>query len=375
MIRTCLSDTLTPFLSSVSTRSLAYGIKKDTFGYPIRPRDQETEEPPDSINRAIREAPPPPPVKQPHSYDQHTREGVLVYKQFLEDDQRNVRKLFTEGNKKFEGVVKQVEFQEGMRRTGLIARKHGETRSFLRTGDVVLSTYLEIQDNHVMGCDPVFNHDREERLSMRLAAFEVENFEDVPLTQQKEFYSVGMTPKQVTHSFTITAEQALPVNYKLDVSHFFAGQYIDIRGLTINRGFQGVVRRWGYKGMGTFGGGKTHRRPGSISTQGLARVLKGKKLPGIMGNRPHTTRNAQILYANYEKRYIVVEGPVQGINGCFLFLSDSENKDPIQGPLLHYPTFLGDRTDLGTEIYDNRVVDPTERFEEVYQRRKDAQKY
>ena len=375
MLRTLLAETLSPHFSLLPARSLAFGIKKDQFGYPIRPRDPETEEPPDTVRRAVREAPPPPPVKRPHSYDQHTRESVLLYKEFLEDDQRNIRRLFVEGNEKFEGQIQQVEFQRGMQRTGLIARKHGETRSFLRTGDIVISTYLEVPDNHVMSCDPVFNQNRDKRLSMKLAAFATENVEDVPLAQQKEFFSIGMSPKQVTHSFLITAEQALPVNYKIDISHFFAGQYLDIRGLTINRGYQGVIRRWGYKGQNKFGRTKTHRRPGSISTQGLARVLKGKKLAGIMGNRPHTTKNAQILYANYENRYLIVEGPVQGVNGCFLYLSDSEDKDPIQGPLLHYPTFLGDRMDLGSEIYDNGVVDPSERFDKVYENRRDKQKF
>ena len=375
MLRTVLAEILSPHITTLPSRSLSLGIKKDIFGYPIRPRDPETEEPPNTRRRAVRDAPAPPPVPQPHSYNEHTTESVSLYKEFLEDDRRNIRRLFVEGNEKFEGEVTQVEFQEGMQRTGLIARKHGETRSFLRTGDIVVSTYLEIQDNHVMSCEPVFNQNRDERLSMKLAAFEQDSIEEVPLAQQKEFFSIGMTPKQATHSFMITAEQALPVNYKIDVSHFFLGQYLDISGLTINRGFQGVIRRWGYKGQPKFSGGKTHRRPGSISTQGLARVLKGKKMPGIMGNKPHTTRNAQILFANYEKRYIIVEGPVQGVNGCFLYLSDSEHKDPIQGPLLHYPTFLGDRTDLGSEIYDNSVIDPSERFEEVYEKRRDRQKF
>lgn len=373
MLRSLLSTGHIPH--SLHVRCLSFGIKKDQFGYPIRPCDTETEEPKDTIRRVIRDAPPPR-FKTSNSHNAQTKQSVLVYKEFLKDDQRNIRRFFEdEKHDSFPVKVKQVEFKEGMIRTGLIARKHGETRSFLRSGDVVVSTYLEIQDNFVMSCDPVFYKGHTGRLSMRLAAFEADNVEDLPLSQQREFYSIGMSPKQVTHDFLITPEQALPINYKLDISHFFVGQYLDIRGLTINRGYQGVIRRWGYKGQGKFGRTKTHRRPGSISTQGLARVLKGKKLPGIMGNKPHTTHSAQILYANYKDRYLLVQGSVQGVNGCFLYLSDAMGKDPIQGPLCHYPTFLGERTALGEQIYDNSTIDPTEQFDKVFAKRREKLKW
>ena len=357
----------------IAERCLALGIMKDKFGYPVRKQDPETEEPRESKNTLIRKAPPPPPKK--HSgYDVKTNESRSVYKAYLETDRKHTLNSFVRQPPDFTDLVKPVEFLGGMKRTGLIGRKHGHTVSFLRNGDKVLSTLVEIQDNYVLSCQPTIYHGKTDYLKMKQGAFDVPHVEDVPLVKQKEYLSVGISPKQVEHEFIVTAEQALPVNFKLDISHFFVGQYLDVAGLTINRGFQGVVRRWGYKGQGKVGSGKTHRRPGSISTQGLARVLKGKKLPGIMGNRPYVTRDAQILYANYEKRYIIVEGALQGINGCFLFLSDSENKDPIQGPLLHCPTFLGQRTDMGQEIYDRGVIDPCELFDDVYNNRVDKKK-
>ena len=357
----------------IAERRITYGIMKDKFGYPVRKQDPETEEPVDSKNDLIRKAPYPSPAP-PSGYDVKSNDSIELYKAFLESDRRSMLESFVRQPPDFSELVKPVEFREGMKRIGLIGRKHGESVSFLRNGEKVVSTLVEIQDNYVMSCQPTIYHGKTDYLKMKLAAFDVPTVEDVPLVKQKEYLSVGISPKQVDHEFIVTAEQALPVNFKLDISHFFVGQYLDVAGLTMNRGFQGVVRRWGYKGQSKIGPGKTHRRPGSISTQGLARVLKGKKMPGIMGNRPFVTRDVQILYANYEKRYILVQGHLQGIHGCYLFFSDSVNKDPIQGPLLHCPTFLGHRTDMGQEIYDRGVIDPTESFDDAYNNRVDKRK-
>ena len=71
---------------------------------------------------------------------------------------------------------------------------------------------------------------------MKQGAFDVPHVEDVPLVKQKEYLSVGISPKQLEHEFIVTAEQALPVNFKLDISHFFVGQYPRCSGPWLSTG-------------------------------------------------------------------------------------------------------------------------------------------
>ena len=355
---------LTPtLLTSLRLPSRSIGIKKDRFGYPVRAQDPEIQEV--SKWNDLKNAP------APMIRVRKDEAGLMAYKKHIERKGLAKKEFLRECTQ----VVPQVEFQPGMRRVGLIGRKLGETRSFFRNGDVDVSTMIEIQDNCVMSCRPTVQAEGGEKWVMRVGAFDHPRVEEVPLVKQKEFLAIGQNPKQVEREFEVSRDMILPTNYKLDISHFFVGQYVDIAGVSVNRGFQGVIRRWGYKGQGyCYGRTKTHRRPGSISTQGLARVLSGKKLPGIMGNRNIFSRDRQILFANYERKYILIHGSVTGVVGGYVFLQDAKRMDPIQGPLLHYPTFLHEPTSMGTEVYDSSIIDPSEDFETVYANRFDRVK-
>jgi large subunit ribosomal protein L3 len=101
--------------------------------------------------------------------------------------------------------------------------------------------------------------------------------------------------------FPVSHDALLPSGTKLNVAHFVPGQHVDITSNTKGKGFQGVMKKWGFKGQGaSHGVSLAHRSPGSIGQQGYARVLPGKKMAGKMGNRRRVSLNCWVYrYANW----------------------------------------------------------------------------
>ena len=97
----------------------------------------------------------------------------------------------------------------------------------------------------------------------------------------------GVPFKRHICKFKVTLEGLLPAGTPLNVSHLRVGQFVDVFGFTKDKGFQGVMKRWGFHGMpASHGQTKTHRKMGNVASSGLARVWKGTKMPGHMGNKP-----------------------------------------------------------------------------------------
>jgi large subunit ribosomal protein L3 len=108
---------------------------------------------------------------------------------------------------------------------------------------------------------------------------------------------------------------------KIDVAIFAEGEFVDVVGTTKGKGFQGVVRRHGFAGVGqaTHGQHNRLRAPGSIGACSYpARVFKGMRMGGQMGNKNRMASNLQILKVIAEKNILIVKGSVPGANGSTL---------------------------------------------------------
>jgi len=106
---------------------------------------------------------------------------------------------------------------------------------------------------------------------------------------------------------------------KIDVSIFQEGDMIKISGISKGKGFQGVVKRWGFAGRGSSHGVKhEHRTPGSIGCSFPERVIKGKKMPGRAGGQRKTVKNLKVIKADAENNLLVVKGAVPGRKGTLL---------------------------------------------------------
>lgn len=110
------------------------------------------------------------------------------------------------------------------------------------------------------------------------------------------------------------------IGQEILISDFFKiGDLIDITGITKGRGFQGVMKRHGFKGGGKTHGSMFHRAPGSIGSSAYpSRVVKGRKLPGHMGDHRITKKNLIILDIRTEENVLIVKGCVPGSEGGLL---------------------------------------------------------
>ncbi|CAL1684807.1 unnamed protein product [Lasius platythorax] len=274
-----------------------------------------------------------------------------------------------------------TEWRKGMRRTGLIAKKIGVYPLWLKNGKRVSSTLLQVVDNEVVKYMPpekfypIKSRKPPIQIKNRRGCLVIgaENIDPQKIT--KEYYGLfndtGVMPKRILKRFIISPEAALQPGTPLTVAHFKPGEIVDIRAKTIDRGFQGVMKRWGFKGMpASHGVTKTHRRPGNIgSGGGKARVMPGTKMPGHMGNRWRIQKGVQILRINTKYNVIWVKGhniPGEINTYCHIYdtiLPLKKSKAP------HFPTYLPSITEesLPEELYADEVhpfIDPTIEFKE-----------
>jgi len=114
-------------------------------------------------------------------------------------------------------------------------------------------------------------------------------------------------------------DKELKVGEKIDVSLFKEGERVKISGESKGKGFQGVVKRWGFSGRNkTHGVKHEHRTLGSVGPSGPERVFKGKKMPGRMGGKRVTIKNLEIVKVDPDNNLIAVKGAVPGRRGTLL---------------------------------------------------------
>ena len=146
----------------------------------------------------------------------------------------------------------------------------------------------------------------------------------------------------------------------LYASHFQVGQYVDVKSRTSRRGFQGVMKRWGFHGMPTdkHGCTKSHRRPGCIgSGRQKSRVWPGQKMPGHVGGGFHRVLGLKVLRINHKHNVIYVIGhAVPGEPGEFVKIYDCKMKAKrFESTPKYFPTCFPEQFDdiLVEEEYDS----------------------
>ncbi|XP_042859738.1 39S ribosomal protein L3, mitochondrial-like [Penaeus japonicus] len=250
-------------------------------------------------------------------------------------------------------------------RCGLIARKIGIYPMWTKDGTRLLTTLLQASDNHVINYIPP--EDLAEKSfrplkSSKLGALVVGTQSADPREITKEYFNmfseVGIAPKKKLTKFLVTPNAKLAPGTPLYASHFQPGAYVDVAGTTIDRGYQGVMKRWGFKGMpASHGVTKSHRRGGSIgSGREKSRVWPGQKMPGHMGRHRRVIRGLKIWRINTHYNVLWVSGPaVPGPTGAYVYLYDSIlpahrlRQEQTPPP---FPTLFQDEVDIEEELFD-----------------------
>ncbi|XP_012286876.1 39S ribosomal protein L3, mitochondrial [Orussus abietinus] len=246
-----------------------------------------------------------------------------------------------------------IEWKRGLQRTGLIAKKIGVYPMWLKNGRKVLTTLLQIVDNHVIKYIPPEEHkpmirrtlpyDYQEKRACLLIGAECEDPQLFTKAYCGLFQDSGVMPTRFLMRFLVSPEAALQPGTPLYVNHFKPGDYVDIRGKTMDRGFQGVMKRWGFHGMpASHGVTKSHRRPGNIGSGGTkARVMPGTKMPGHMGNRYRIFRGLRILRINTKYNVMWVLGQqVPGETNNVIQVFDSLLRHRRHTVAPHFPTYF-----------------------------------
>lgn len=127
------------------------------------------------------------------------------------------------------------------------------------------------------------------------------------------FERAGVEPRRILKEFRVTDPQQFELGQELGVGIFAEGEKITVSGRSKGKGFQGVVKRWGFSGGPKSHGSNFHRRPGAIgSITGTGKVFKGKKMPGRAGNKRITIKGVKVLKVDPDRDLLVVKGAVPG---------------------------------------------------------------
>lgn len=200
---------------------------------------------------------------------------------------------------------------------GIIGRKVGMTSIYSAEGKSLPCTVIEAGPCVVT---QIKTQDRDGYEAVQLA-FGNRKEKNTPNALKGHFKKANTTPKAKLVEFK--GFESVNVGDTVDVSIFEEGEYIDVIGTTKGKGFQGVVRRHGFGGVGqsTHGQHNRLRAPGSIGACSYpARVFKGMRMAGQMGNKRRLASNLEILKVLSDRNLLIVKGSVPGANGSTLTL-------------------------------------------------------
>ena len=210
-------------------------------------------------------------------------------------------------------------------RTGLIAEKVGMTRVFDDAGDPCARDRSE--GGQVPGCRRA--HGREGRLYRRAARLRQGQGEERHQADARPFrQGEGRAQEQAGGIPGQRKDALLEVGAELVPSHFVPGQFVDVIGTTIGKGFAGVMKRHNFSGLrATHGVSVSHRSHGSTGNrQDPGRTFPGKKMAGHMGDERVTTQNLKIVSVDAERGLILVQGSVPGAAGGYVLVADAKKR-------------------------------------------------
>ncbi|AFX98438.1 ribosomal L3 family protein [Candidatus Endolissoclinum faulkneri L2] len=206
-------------------------------------------------------------------------------------------------------------------RSGLISHKLGMTRVFTKEGEHIPVTVLIVEDCRVIA-QRTKEKDGYTALQLGVGCRKVKR---TPLPMRGHFSKAKVQPKRNLTEFRISDDALIDVGVELSAGHFIVGQKVDVIGISIGKGFAGVMKRHNFGGLrASHGVSLSHRSHGSTgNNQDPGRVFPGKKMAGHMGNKRVTIQNLTIVSIDTPRGLILVRGSVPGSKGSYVLLRDS----------------------------------------------------
>ena len=212
-------------------------------------------------------------------------------------------------------------------RTGLIGKKIGSSSHFSENGKMTHITLIKIEECVVLD---IKTKDKQGYNALQIASIEDGlKLSKVKKPQKKIFASLEIKPKKIIKEFRVEASKLLEVGTIIDISHFEKGQIIDVTGVSIGKGFAGVMKRYNFRGgRASHGVSVSHRAHGSTgNSQDPGRVFKGKKMAGHMGAQRVTKQNLTIMDIDLDNNLIFIKGSVPGRKNSVVLIKDAVKKN------------------------------------------------
>ena len=209
-------------------------------------------------------------------------------------------------------------------RTGLITRKLGMSRVFAVDGRHVPVTVLKVDALQVVA-QRTEDKDGYNALQLGHGVAKVKN---VSKAMRGHFAKAKVEPKRGLTEFRVGPDALVDVGAELSAEHFVAGQFVDVQGTSIGKGFAGAMKRHGFSGLGAgHGVSVSHRSHGSTGhCQDPGKVFKGKKMAGHMGDRRVTVHSLEVVATDAGRGIIMVKGAVPGAKGGLVLVFDAKKK-------------------------------------------------
>jgi large subunit ribosomal protein L3 len=216
-------------------------------------------------------------------------------------------------------------------RTGVITQKVGMTRLFTDDGRHVPVTVLKLD-----GCQVVAQRTKEKDgyTALQLGAG-LRKVKRVTKAERGHFAKAQVEPKRKLAEFRVSPDNMVEVGAVITADHFVPGQIVDVSGITIGKGFAGVMKRHNFGGLeASHGVSISHRSHGSTGNrQDPGRTFKGKKMAGHMGQVLVTTQNVEVAKVDAERGLIMIKGGVPGAKGSWVMVRDAVKRPlPKEAP-------------------------------------------
>ncbi|MXN64058.1 50S ribosomal protein L3 [Stappia sp. GBMRC 2046] len=209
-------------------------------------------------------------------------------------------------------------------RSGVIAQKVGMTRIYNDAGEQVPVTVLRLEKCQVVA------HRTEDKngytaLQVGVGTAKVKR---TSKAMRGHFATAKVEPKRKLAEFRVSNDNLIDVGAEITADHFIEGQFVDVTGTSIGKGFAGAMKRHNFGGLrATHGVSISHRAHGSTGqNQDPGKVFKGKKMAGHMGQERVTTQNLKVARTDVERGLIMVEGAVPGAKGGWILIRDAVKK-------------------------------------------------